>query len=119
MLLSYTLDSGVNRHNLDLLAKIHLDHTNIKFKDIVGTGKSEITFDQVLIENAYKYACEDADITLKLYNLFKNRMVKEKCFFVYENLEIPLINVLVRMENSGIKIDKKIFYSNPIKIIIN
>ena len=108
MLLSYTLDSGVNRHNLDLLAKIHLDHTNIKFKDIVGTGKSEITFDQVLIENAYKYACEDADITLKLYNLFKNRMVKEKCFFVYENLEIPLINVLVRMENSGIKIDKKI-----------
>ena len=108
MLLSYTLDSGVNRHNLDLLAKIHLDHTNIKFKDIVGTGKSEITFDQVLIENAYKYACEDADITLKLYNLFKNRMVKEKCFFVYENLEIPIINVLVRMENSGIKIDKKI-----------
>ena len=108
MLLSYTLDAGVNRHNLDLLAKIHLDHTNIKFKDIVGTGKSEITFDQVLIENAYKYACEDADITLKLYNLFKNRMVKEKCFFVYENLEIPLINVLVRMENSGIKIDEKI-----------
>ena len=108
MLLSYTLDAGVNRHNLDLLAKIHLDHANIKFKDIVGTGKSEITFDQVLIENAYKYACEDADITLKLYNLFKNRMVKEKCFFVYENLEIPLINVLVRMENSGIKIDEKI-----------
>ena len=108
MLLSYTLDAGVNRHNLDLLAKIHLDHTNIKFKDIVGTGKSEITFDQVLIENAYKYACEDADITLKLYNLFKDRMVKEKCFFVYENLEIPLINVLVRMENSGIKIDEKI-----------
>ena len=108
MLLSYTLDAGVNRHNLDLLAKIHLDHINIKFKDIVGTGKSEITFDQVLIENAYKYACEDADITLKLYNLFKDRMVKEKCFFVYENLEIPLVNVLVRMENTGIKIDEKI-----------
>ena len=108
MLLSYTLDAGVNRHNLDLLAKIHLDHANIKFKDIVGTGKSEITFDQVLIENAYKYACEDAEITLKLYNLFKDRMVKEKCFFVYENLEIPLINVLVRMENAGIKIDEKI-----------
>jgi DNA polymerase-1 len=108
MLLSYTLDAGINRHNLDLLAKIHLDYTNIKFKDIVGTGKSEITFDQVLIENAYKYACEDADITLKLYNLFKDRMVKEKCFFVYENLEIPLVNVLIRMENTGIKIDEKI-----------
>ncbi|MAK12761.1 MAG: DNA polymerase I [Candidatus Pelagibacter sp.] len=108
MLLSYTLDAGLNRHNLDLLAKIHLDHDNIKFKDIVGTGKSEITFDQVLIDNAYKYACEDADVTLKLYHLFKDRIVKEKCFYVYENLEIPLINVLAKMERNGIKIDEKI-----------
>ena len=108
MLLSYTLDAGVNRHNLDVLAKIHLDHNNIKFKEIVGTGKSEITFDQVLIENAYLYACEDADITLKLYNFFKDRMIKEKSFYVYENLEIPLVDVLARMENTGIKIDEKI-----------
>ena len=91
MLLSYALDAGINRHNLDLLAKIHLDHNNIKYKDIVGTGKSEITFDQVLIDNAYQYACEDADITLKLYNLFKDRIINEKCFYVYENLEIPLL----------------------------
>ncbi len=108
MLLSYTLDAGINRHNLDLLAKIHLDHDNIKYKDLVGTGKSEITFDQVLIDNAYKYACEDADITLKLFNLFKDRIFNEKCFYVYENLEIPLVNVLVRMEKKGIKIDEKI-----------
>ena len=108
MLLSYALDAGINRHNLDLLAKIHLDHNNIKYKDIVGTGKSEITFDQVLIDNAYQYACEDADITLKLYNLFKDRIINEKCFYVYENLEIPLVNVLVRMEKKGIKIDEKI-----------
>ena len=108
MLLSYALDAGINRHNLDLLAKIHLDHNNIKYKDIVGSGKSEITFDQVLIDNAYQYACEDADITLKLYNLFKDRIINEKCFYVYENLEIPLVNVLVRMEKKGIKIDEKI-----------
>ena len=108
MLLSYALDAGINRHNLDLLAKIHLGHDNIKYKDIVGTGKSEITFDQVLIENAYQYACEDADITLKLYNLFKDRIINEKCSYVYENLEIPLVNVLVRMEKKGIKIDEKI-----------
>ena len=108
MLLSYALDAGINRHNLDLLAKIHLDHNNIKYKDIVGTGKSEITFDQVLIDNAYQYACEDADITLKLYNLFKDRIINEKCSYVYENLEIPLVNVLVRMEKKGIKIDEKI-----------
>ena len=105
MLLSYSLDAGVNRHNLDLLAKTHLDHDNIKFKDVVGTGKSEVTFDEVLIDNAYRYACEDADVTLKLYNLFKDRIVKEKCFQIYETLEIPLIDVLARMENNGIKID--------------
>ena len=61
-----------------VLIPIH-NFYNIKYKDIVGTGKSEITFDQVLIDNAYQYACEDADITLKLYNLFKDRMINEKC----------------------------------------
>ena len=108
MLLSYSLDAGVNRHNLDLLAKTHLDHDNIKFKDVVGTGKSEVTFDEVLIDSAYRYACEDADVTLKLYNLFKDRIVKEKCFQIYETLEIPLVDVLARMENNGIKIDQVI-----------
>jgi DNA polymerase I len=108
MLLSYSLDAGVNRHNLDLLAKTHLDHDNIKFKDVVGSGKSEVTFDEVLIDNAYRYACEDADVTLKLYNLFKDRIVKEKCFQIYETLEIPLVDVLARMENNGIKIDQVI-----------
>ena len=108
MLLSYTLDSGHNRHNLDILAKIHLDHENIKYKDVAGTGKSEVTFDQVKIIDSYRYACEDADVTLKLYNIFKERLVKEKCFHVYENLEIPLVDVLARMECQGIKIDKKI-----------
>ena len=108
MLLSYALDSGLNRHNLDILAKIHLDHENIKYKDVAGTGKSEVTFDQVKIIDSYRYACEDADVTLKLYNIFKERLVKEKCFHVYENLEIPLVDVLARMECQGIKIDKKI-----------
>ena len=108
MLLSYVLDAGLNRHNLDLLAKIHLNHENIKFKEVVGTGKSEVTFDEVKIEDAYKYACEDAEITLKLYNIFKDRIVKEKCFQVYDTLEIPLVGVLARMENNGIKIDQTI-----------
>ena len=108
MLLSYALDSGLNRHNLDILAKIHLDHENIKYKDVAGTGKSEVTFDEVKIIDSYRYACEDADVTLKLYNIFKERLVKEKCFQVYENLEIPLVDVLARMECQGIKIDKKI-----------
>ena len=123
MLLSYTLDSGLNRHNLDNLAKLHLGHENIKFKDVVGTGKSEVTFDQVKIDDAYKYACEDADVTLKLYNSFKDRMVKEKSFYIYENFELPLIKVLAKMENNGIKVDKNILkklsesFSKDLKVL--
>ena len=123
MLLSYTLDSGLNRHNLDNLAKLHLGHENIKFKDVVGTGKSEVTFDQVKIDDAYKYACEDADVTLKLYNSFKDRMVKEKSFYIYENFELPLVKVLAKMENNGIKVDKNILkklsesFSKDLKVL--
>ena len=83
MLLSYTLDSGLNRHNLDNLAKIHLGHENIKFKDVVGTGKSEVTFDQVKIEEAYKYACEDADVTLKLYKILSKIGWSKKNHFIF------------------------------------
>ena len=108
MLLSYVLDTGLNRHNLDILAKIHLNHDNIKFKDVVGTGKSEKTFDQIKIIDAYKYACEDADITLKLYNLFKERLFKENVLEVYEKLEVPMISVLSKMELKGIRVDDSI-----------
>ena len=108
MLQSYSLDAGKNRHNMDLLSDLHLSHKTIKFKDIVGTGKSEITFDYVPIDIASEYACEDADITLRLYNIFKERLFKEKVLSVYENLEKPMIKILARMELAGIKIDTNI-----------
>ena len=108
MLQSYSLDAGKNRHNMDLLSDLHLSHKTIKFKDIVGTGKSEITFDYVPIDIASEYACEDADITLRLYNIFKERLFKEKVLSVYENLEKPMIKILARMEQAGIKIDTDI-----------
>ena len=87
MLLSYVLDAGKIRHNLDDLAKIYLNHDNIKYKDIVGVGKKEKTFDNVSIEDAYVYAAEDADITLKLYKILKKRVISEKLLSVYEYIE--------------------------------
>ena len=107
MLLSYVLDTGKFRHNLDNLAKIYLDHETIKYNDVVGVGKKEKTFDQVSINEAYIYAAEDADITFKLYKILKKRIISEKLFSVYESIEKPLIGVLAKMEKEGVKIDVK------------
>ncbi|MBT5185643.1 MAG: DNA polymerase I [Kordiimonadaceae bacterium] len=107
MLMSYVLDSGVNRHGMDALAQIHLDVTCIPFKEIVGTGKKQITFDMVEIEKATEYAAEDADITGRLHRLLKQRLVQEKMVNVYETLERPLVPVLVDMEKEGILVDKQ------------
>ena len=107
MLMSYAYENGIIRHNLDDLAFKHLSHTTIKFKDIVGSGKKMITFDYVNIKEATNYAGEDAYITLKLYNIFNQNVIREKNCFVYEKIDKPLIKVLASMENYGIKIDKK------------
>ena len=108
MLMSYSLDAGKNRHNMDLLSEIHLNHKTISFKDVAGIGKSQVTFDYVDIEQAKNYACEDADITLRLYEFFQKRLFSENVLNVYESLEKPLIQILSSMENNGIKIDKRI-----------
>ena len=107
MLLSYVLDAGKLRHNLDDLAKIYLNHETIKYKDVVGVGKKEKTFDEVSINEAYIYAAEDADITFKLYKILKKRIISEKLLSVYELIEKPLIDILVKIEKVGIKIDIK------------
>jgi len=108
MLLSYILDSGLHRHGMDLLSEIHLDHKTISFKEVAGTGKSQITFDQVHIDKASEYAAEDADITYRLYQLFYERAVKDKILDVYETLEKPMIKILADMEEIGIKVDVNI-----------
>ena len=108
MLMSYSLDAGKNRHNMDLLSEIHLQHKTISFKDVAGIGKAQVTFDFVDIEQAKDYACEDADITLRLYQFFEKRLFTENVLGVYENLEKPLIKILATMENNGIKIDENI-----------
>lgn len=107
MLLSYAIDNGITKHNMDDLAYLHFNHKNIKFKELVGSGKKEITFDFVEISKALDYAAEDALITLKLYNFLNNRIKNEKGNFVYSEIDLPLINVLSSIEKNGIKVDIK------------
>ena len=71
MLMSYVLDAGKNRHNMDTLSEIHLNHKPIAFKDIVGSGKKEINFSEVEVNKAMNYAAEDADITYRLFKIFQ------------------------------------------------
>ena len=105
MLLSYAIDNGVTKHNMDDLAYLHLNHSNLKFKELVGSGKKEITFDYVEINKALEYAAEDALITLKLFNFLNKRVKTEKNNFVYNEIDLPLVNTLSQIEKNGIKIN--------------
>jgi DNA polymerase I len=107
MLMSYVLDAGKNRHNMDTLSEIHLQHKTISFKEIVGTGKKEINFSDVELDKAMEYAAEDADITYRLYKLFNKNLKLEKLTNIYEIFEKPLIKILAFMEIEGIKVDSK------------
>jgi DNA polymerase I len=105
MLCSFVLEGGAGKHGMDALAERHLGLQTIKYKDVVGTGKKQITFDYVPLEKACDYAAEDADITLRLHRQLKPRLVEEKMVTVYETIERPLIPVLVGMERAGISVD--------------
>ena len=108
MLMSYVLDAGKNRHNMDTLSEIHLSHKTISFKEVVGTGKKEINFSDVSLDKAMEYAAEDADITYRLYKIFNKNLKLEKLTNIYEIFEKPMIKILAFMEIEGIKIDDKV-----------
>jgi DNA polymerase-1 len=105
MLISYTLDAGNNRHNLDTLSEIHLGHKTISYKELVGTGKNKLNFSDIELDKATEYAAEDADVTLRLYNHLKLRLNEEKLNKVYESFEKPMIQLLSKIEFNGIKVD--------------
>ena len=107
MLMSYVLDAGKNRHNMDTLSEIHLNHKTITFKEMVGTGKKEINFSEVELQKAMEYAAEDADITYRLYKIFNKNLKTEKLTNIYEIFEKPLIEILAFMEIEGIRIDSE------------
>ena len=115
MLMSYVLDAGKNRHNMDTLSEIHLGHKTIKFKDLVGTGKKQINFSEVDVSKAKDYAAEDADITYRLYKIFLKSLKLEKITDIYEIFEKPLIEILALMEINGIKLDRSFLKKLSIK----
>ncbi|MBY5971459.1 DNA polymerase I [Ferrimonas balearica] len=106
MLISYALHAGLHGHGMDALSDRYLGHTPIPIKEIIGTGKSQITFDRVPIDKATRYAAEDADITLRLWQTLKPRLHREQVTTVYETLERPLSPVLASMEMHGIQVDR-------------
>ena len=107
MLMSYVLDAGKNRHNMDTLSEIHLNHKTISFKEIVGIGKKQINFSEVELDKAMEYAAEDVDITYRLYKIFSKNLKIQKLMNIYEVFEKPLIEILAYMEIKGIKVDSK------------
>ena len=106
MLMSYAMHGGLHNHGMDVLSQTYLGHTPIPIKPLLGTGKSAITFDRVPIDEAVKYAAEDADITLRLWQMFKPMLHQSKVTTVYETLERPLVPVLAQMEMAGVKVDR-------------
>ncbi len=106
MLLSYAMHGGLHGHGMDALSERYLGHNPIPIKELIGSGKSAITFDKVPLEEAVKYAAEDADITLRLWQTFKPRLHRAKVTTVYETLERPLVPVLAQMERHGVKVDR-------------
>jgi DNA polymerase I len=106
MLLSYALDAGLHGHGMDALSELYLNHSPIPFKEVVGSGKKKLTFDQVGVVEATRYAAEDADVTGRLYRLIKPRLAQDQMTTVYETLERPLAPVLVEMERAGVLVDR-------------
>jgi DNA polymerase-1 len=108
MLMSYAMFSGLHTHGMDLLSERYLEHTPIPIKSLLGTGKTQVTFDRVPIDEAVKYAAEDADITIRLWRALKPRLPREKVTTVYETLERPMVGVLAEMEMAGVKVDREV-----------
>jgi len=106
MLQSYVLDSVGSRHDMDTLSETHLGHTPVPFTEVAGKGKAQLTFDQVDIEKAAHYAAEDADITLRLHNTLMPQLTAQPGLHrIFHEVEMPLVEVLSRMENNGVLID--------------
>mgnify|MGYP002640809832 FL=1 len=106
MLMSYAMHAGLHNHSMDFLSQRYLGHTPIPIKPLLGSGKTAKTFDKVAIVDAVKYAAEDADITLRLWQHFKPRLHRTHVTRVYETLERPMVSVLANMERTGIKVDR-------------
>jgi DNA polymerase-1 len=108
MLMSYALHGGLHNHGMDVLAERYLSHICVPIKDLLGSGKQAITFERVPVDAATKYAAEDADVTIRLWRLFKPQLPGARVTTVYETLERPLVRVLADMEMAGVQVDRQV-----------
>jgi DNA polymerase I len=107
LVLSFALDAGRNNHGMDELAQLHLGHSCIAYKDVCGSGKNQLSFAQVPLRDATRYAAEDADVTLRLWQKFKPRLSSDSVTTVYERVDRPLVPVIAAMEREGVKVDRE------------
>lgn len=105
IVMSFNLDSGQHNHGMDDLAKLHLDHECIAYADVCGAGKKQIQFGEVPLDRALAYAAEDAEVTWRLWRVFKHRLPQEGATRVYEMVDRPLVPVIAQMERAGIIVD--------------
>jgi DNA polymerase-1 len=106
MLISYAIDNGINSHGMDALSETHFGHSPVPFKEIAGTGKNQKTFDMIGLEDATRYAAEDADVTLRLWKFLKPKLAAGQVTRVYEAIDRDMPHVVAKMENEGIKVDR-------------
>lgn len=119
MLQSYVLDSTAGRHDMDSLAERVLGVSTVHFEDIAGKGAKQLTFNQIKVEDAANYAAEDADITLRLHlAMWPQLQAQPSLMQVYQNIEIPLINVIQHIERNGTLIDKKMLAEQSMSIAV-
>ena len=107
MLLSYALDGASHGHGMDELADRHLGHHTIAYESVCGKGAKQILFSEAPIEKAAPYAAEDAEVTLRLWEVLKQRLVEERMATLYETVERPLVPILCAMELAGIEVDRQ------------
>jgi DNA polymerase-1 len=108
MVASYLLNPTKHHHNLEEIAREYLDHRMISYKDVVGSGKKEVSFDQVDLNTAKNYSCEDSDVTFLVSRILLPKLADEGLKDLFNEVEIPLIEVLASMEMNGVKIDRSL-----------
>ena len=119
MLMSYLLDAGRARHALDALAMQYLGHRMIRFADVAGSGRQQLSFDQVALEQATPYAAEDADITLQLHQILAPRIAADvKLQRLLDEIEMPLMRVLAVIESNGVKVDAGMLQQQSAEIAV-
>ena len=107
LVLSFALDAGRHNHGMDELAQLHFGHSCIAYKDVCGSGKNQLSFAQVPLRDATRYAAEDADVTLRLWQKLKPRLSPDAVTTVYERVDRPLVPVIAAMEREGVKVDRE------------